>query len=240
MIQTIITYHCTRCDSPDIIKNGATPEGKQKFHCHACGRYGVLAPSERYSEERREEILRAYQERPSMRGISRIFGIARQTLARWLRRKDESLPDLADTLETVQAGDVLELDELWSFVHRKDNQRWVWIALCRRTRQIVAFFIGDRSEASCRQLWNRIPETYRACHTFSDFWEAYQKVFATGQHHPVGKDSGETAHVERWNNTLRQRIARFVRKTLSFSKLDFYHELVLRIFIINYNIICIS
>ena len=48
---------------------------------------------------------------------------------------------------------------------------------------------------------------------FSDFWDAYQKVFATGKHHSVGKDSGETAHVVRWNLTLRQRIARFVRKT---------------------------
>jgi hypothetical protein len=33
----------------------------------------------------------------------------------------------------------------------------------------------------------------------------------------MGKYTGETAHVEHWNNTLRQRLARFVRKTLSFS-----------------------
>jgi len=84
------------------------------------------------------------------------------------------------------------------------------------------------------------PEAYRRCRTFSDFWDAYQKVFATGKHQSVGKDSGETNHVERWNNTLRQRLARFVRKTLSFSKSDFYHELVLRLFIIRYNIECIS
>jgi insertion element IS1 protein InsB len=49
-----------------------------------------------------------------------------------------------------------------------------------------------------------------------------------------------TNHVEQWNNTLRQRIARFVPKTLSFSKIDFYHELVLRLFIIRYNIECVS
>jgi insertion element IS1 protein InsB len=116
----------------------------------------------------------------------------------------------------------------------------LWIALCRRTRQIVAFFIGDRSEASCRELWDRIPKAYRGRHIFSDFWDAYQKVFATGKHRSVGKESGETAHVERWNLTLRQRLARFVRKTLSFSKLDLYHELVLRMFIIVYKVGCIS
>jgi IS1 family transposase len=194
----------------------------------------------RYTPERKEEILRAYQERSSMRGIRRTFGVARKTLARWLKQKAKTLPEVAETLDPARADDVLELDELWSFVSSKDNQRWVWIALCRRTRQIVAFFVGDRSEASCRQLWERLPEAYRRCRTFSDFWDTYQKVFATGKHQSVGKESGETNHVERWNNTLRQRLARFVRKTLSFSKSDFYHELVLRLFIIRYNIECIS
>jgi insertion element IS1 protein InsB len=56
------------------------------------------------------------------------------------------------TLVEAQVEDVLELDELWSFVLKKANQRWVWGALCRRTRQIVAYFIGDRSEASCLHL----------------------------------------------------------------------------------------
>ncbi|MBK8984496.1 MAG: hypothetical protein IPM39_00200 [Chloroflexi bacterium] len=43
----------------------------------------------------------------------------------------------------------MELDELWSFVGQKENKRWIWIALCRRTRQVVSFFIGDRGEESC-------------------------------------------------------------------------------------------
>ncbi len=242
MIQLIVTKNCPECESDNIVKNGKDYKGNQKFHCHTCGTYGTLDATGRYTPERKEEILRAYQERPtrSVRGINRIFGVTRQTLASWLKEKAKTLPKVADTLAPVRPGDVPELDELWSFVYSKDNQRWVWIALCRRTRQIVAFFVGDRSEASCRELLNRIPKAYRGCHTFSDFWDAYQKVFATGKHHSVGKDSGETAHVERWNLTLRQRIARFVRKTLSFSKLDFFHELVLRMFIITYNVACIS
>ena len=109
-------------------------------------------------------------------------------------------------------------------------------SVCRRTRQIVAYVIGDRSEATCRQLWERIPEAYRHCHTFRDFWEACQLVFPEETHSSVGKDSGQTNHIERWNNTLRQRLARFVRKTLSFSKSDRFHELVLKIFIHHYNL----
>ncbi|MBN8586986.1 MAG: IS1 family transposase [Rhodothermia bacterium] len=118
------------------------------------------------------------------------------------KKKAQSLPGIVSTLVPAEKNDVLELDELWSFVCKKVQKRWVWIALCRRTRQVVSFHIGDRSEKTCRAFWNLIPENYRKCRSFSDFWEAYSTVIDTGKHQMVGKESGETAHVERWNNTL--------------------------------------
>lgn len=150
-------------------------------------------------------------------------------------KKATDLPELATTLVAGQADDVLELDELWSFVRRRTNKRWVWLALCRRTRQIVAYAIGDRSEATCRLLWQRIPASYRHGLLYTDFWDSYQKVLPDKQHRPVGKESGHTNHIERWNNTLRQRLARFVRKTLSFSKSEQMHEFCLRLFLYHYN-----
>jgi insertion element IS1 protein InsB len=48
---------------------------------------------------------------------------------------------------------------------------------CRRTRQIVAFVIGDRSVKTCHRLWNKNPDEYRQCLTFSEFLKAYQEVF---------------------------------------------------------------
>jgi IS1 family transposase len=130
---------------------------------------------------------------------------------------------------------VLELDELWSFVARRKNKKWVWLALCRRTRQIVAYAVGDRSEKTCRLLWERVPLALRRLLTFTDFWEAYQKVVPQDQHIPGGKGSGQTNHIERFNNTLRQRLARFVRQTLSFSKSEPMHENCLRLFLHHYN-----
>jgi IS1 family transposase len=195
-----------------------------------------VCPLDGYTDERKEEIIRAYQERPSMRGIERIFDVCRQTLSKWLKKKVENQPPLEETLMLVHEDDILELDELWSFVQNKNNQRWLWIALCRRTRQIVAYYIGDRSKKSCKKLWNNIPESYKKCYSFSDFWDAYEKVFPKELHQSVGKETGQTSHVERWNNTLRQRISRYVRKTLSFSKSDFFHGIVTRLFIYNYNL----
>jgi insertion element IS1 protein InsB len=130
----------------------------------------------------------------------------------------------------------MELDELWSFSAKKANKRWIWIALSRRTRQVVAYVVGDRSEATCPKLWSMVPRGYRTGKCYTDFWAAYAAVIPADRHAAVGKETGETAHVERWNHTLRQRLARFVRKTLSFSKCDEMHEVCLGLFIRRYNL----
>ena len=135
---------------------------------------------------------------------------------------------------------MLELDELWSFVGKKEQQRWVWLALCRRTRQVVAYWVGDRSKTSALQLWRRIPTDYARCRSFSDGYQAYRFMFDRERHQMMNKPTGETSHVERWFNTLRQRLARFTRKTLAFSKMDAFHEGLLRLFIYQYNLDCIS
>jgi insertion element IS1 protein InsB len=122
-------------------------------------------------------------------------------------------PDPEDAASTT-----LELDELWSLVLKKANHSWIWIALCRQTRQVVAYVVGDQSKMTCQRLWEAIAEGYRQGFCFTDFWGAYAAVIPATQHSAVGKVTGETDHVDRWNNTLRQRLTHFVRMTLSFSK----------------------
>jgi insertion element IS1 protein InsB len=155
-------------------------------------------------------------------------------------KKAEQLPPLKDTLVAPDPNDesatILELDELWSFVLKRKNQVWIWIALCRKTRQVVARAVGDRSEETCRELWNNVPDEYRKGHCFADFWKAYQAVIPEEQLTQVGKETGETAHVERWNCTLRQRLGRFVRETFSFSKIMPMHILCLDLFLHRYNL----
>lgn len=220
----------------NIVKNGHNKCGNQQYYCKDCGARRVLDPKHKYKQDDKESVLRTYKERASLRGLERIFDISRITVLAWLREYVQGLPTLRETLLPVDPDDVLELDEMCSFVFKKEKKRWIWTAISRKTRQIVAFVIGDRSEETCRQLWKRLPLAYRSLHTFSDFWRAYQNVFPKETHHSVGKETGETAHMERWYNTLRQRLARFVRKTLSFSKSDVYHHIVLKWFITEYNL----
>jgi insertion element IS1 protein InsB len=147
---------------------------------------------------------------------------------------------LSETLVAPDPDDpdatILELDELWSFVFKKANKVWIWIALWRKTRQVVARAVGDRSEKTCCELWNNIPDEYRQGHCFADFWQAYQAVIPKEQLTQVGKETGETAHIERWNCTLRQRLGRFIRETLSFSKLTRMHIICLDLFLHRYHL----
>jgi len=72
---------------------------------------------------------------------------------------------------------VLEGDELRSFVLRSKDKVWVWIAMNGESREIVASACGDRSENTCRILWDRVPSAYKEAIVFSDYWRAYKPSF---------------------------------------------------------------
>jgi len=61
----------------------------------------------------------------------------------------------------------------------------------RETREIVASACGDRSENTCRILWDRVPSAYKETIVFSDYWSAYRAVIPSEQQRPVGKETGK-------------------------------------------------
>ena len=148
-----------------------------------------------------------------------------------------TLSALESTLLPAEPGESLELDELWTFVrHRRRGVIWLWLALCRRTRQIVAYALGPRDDATARRLWARIPEAYRPGPLHTDHLESYHNVLPATQHQATYSKHGGTNHIERFNNTLRQRLGRLVRKTLSFSKCPQMHDIAIRLFLHRYNV----
>ncbi len=85
MITLIV--HCPHCGSDALVRNGRSPNGKQKYLCRACQRQSRENPvPHAYPEERREEILRAYEERSSLRGLERTFGVSRNTPIAWIKK----------------------------------------------------------------------------------------------------------------------------------------------------------
>jgi insertion element IS1 protein InsB len=130
-----------------------------------------------------------------------------------------------------------EADEMWSFVQKKANKQWIWLAMDATTRQIIAFHVGDRSRESAKALWASIPEVYQAHATFhTDQYEVYKGVIPAERHKAITKKARKTNHIERFNNTLRQRLSRLVRDTLSFSKKVENHIGAIKFFICHYNL----
>lgn len=120
MIQAIITYDCPDCGSLDLVRNGHDYKGSQEFHCKSRNRYGTLEAQKGYSQQRKDELKRAVLERSSLRGLARIFAMSRQTIMSWLQKWVYQVPDIARTLLPAEVNNVLELDELWSFVGNKE------------------------------------------------------------------------------------------------------------------------
>ena len=87
MISKVVVFHCPECDSTNVVKNGKNSAGSQQFLCKDCRKSAVMYPQNQRSQEEKDQILSAYHERPSMRGIARTFHISRDTLKKLLKKK---------------------------------------------------------------------------------------------------------------------------------------------------------
>ncbi|HEX8088344.1 MAG TPA: IS1 family transposase, partial [Blastocatellia bacterium] len=89
---------------------------------------------------------------------------------------------------------------------------------------------------SARKLWERIPALYQQQASFdTDDWKAYKEIIPASRHRVYAKGSGHTNIIERFNCTLRQRVSRLGRETLSFSKNLLNHIGAIKYFICHYN-----
>lgn len=104
--------NCYHCGGTQTRKHGKTRNGKQCPQCGGRGR-SVRENSDApgYTEAKKAQILRAYQERTSLRGLTRIFGVSRNTVSAGLK-KARNLPPLEATWRPSSLWTYFELDEL--------------------------------------------------------------------------------------------------------------------------------
>jgi insertion element IS1 protein InsB len=232
---------CPRCQLSHIKRNGHTYYGKQNYQCKLCDRQFVLR-NQTVSPDKQELVKSLLLERISLRGICRVLKVSLTWLINFIERLYLETPaDLQFASPSAAEIEIfcLEADELWSFVGEKQNKRWIWLVLERRTRQIIALHIGDRSQESARALWSKVPPAIKAqALVLTDCWDAYALAIPAGQHVACQKQSGQVSLIERFNCTLRQRVSRLVRKSLAFSKSDWFHEEAIKYFIAHYNLQC--
>ena len=136
------------------------------------------------------------------------------------------MTDLQQQLVTPIQNDSLEIDEL--VVRFGKKRRYLWIAVSRLSRHVIAYVLGDRSHKRLRQFWQRILPPYRRKLVYTDEYAVYTHVLRRWQHRLSPKGSGRTSVIEGLNNTWRNRVAGLVRKTVCVQSLpDLEHWLQL-------------
>jgi len=116
-----------------------------------------------------------------------------------------------------------ELDEMWSFVQNKKNQRWLWLAIDHETRAVLAYVFGQRKDKVFREL-KAMLEPFGIKTFYTDDWGSYERNLA-GFEHVISKRN--TQRIERKNLTFRTRIKRLCRKTICYSKCELMHDTVI-------------
>ncbi len=171
-----------------------------------------------------------------MRGIARFTQVSWSCLQDYVNQNLAHIPRQTKVSEKIPGRLVIECDEMWSFVDCKKNEVYIWLAIDRNSRKIIGCFVGDRTRKSAHNLRADLPEVYQQCtFAYTDFWQAYKTVIPQDHHRAVGKETGLTNHIERLNNTFRQRVSRLVRSSLSFSKKLNNHIGAIWYFIHGYN-----
>ena len=188
---------CPKCQSGVIKKNGTIHNGKQKYECLSCHRQFVENPENKVvSDDTKERIRRALLERVSLEGLCRIFDVSMPWLLQFMEKIYEGLPD--DLNATVHSHNekltviTTQIDEMWSYVGNKQNQQWLWMVIDVKSRQILAFHIGDRSKSSGEMLMKKLPEELKKKPFFTQTISQFtSKSFQKNNIDQLRKDQGK-------------------------------------------------
>ena len=120
-----------------------------------------------------------------------------------------------------------ELDEQWSYVGNKSNQRWLWYAVDHASNTVLAYTFGKRQDVVFKEL-KALLDPLGVNRYYTDDWGAYERHLEA-EKHQVGKRN--TQKIERKNLNWRTWIKRLARKTICFSKLEIIHDTVIGLLI---------
>ena len=239
--------HCPYCQGTDIVKHGTTPEGKQRYRCRECpecGRTFLLEyayPGQ--SQHVKQQILDMAMNSSGIRDTARVLRVSPTTVIKELKKEPDlqqvnhavlrHLPpeqvevDICCVEELAQRdGPESELDEMWSYVGKKANPRWLWHAIDHHSGTVLAYVFGQRKDTVFLQL-KTLLEPFGITRFYTDGWGAYAR-HVDPEKHAVGKQ--HTQKIESKHINLRIRIKRLVRRTICFSKTTTIHDLVIGLF----------
>jgi len=232
---------CPYCGSENVIKSGKDENGKQRFLCKEkdCPHTTFLNEYDNlgWDPEVKEKILQMTVNGNGTRAIARILGISTNTVTSELKKKETWIDQVnLDYIKRHQNScikiDVIpveevEMDEMWSFVHDKSQQYWLWWAIDHNTGEPLAYVMGPRKDSYLDEL-QKLLSPFDIDIVFSDDHYGYKthikdSIVITGKRN--------TQKIERKHLSLRTWCSRLVRKGIRFSKKHLMHRIVLGLII---------
>lgn len=156
-----------------LVKNGMS-HGTKQARCQRCHSSVSLSYGTAFYELQAAPALfvlavRALAEGNSLRATGRIVQIDKDTAADWLDRAAQQCRRVMLYLWRDLPITECQLDELWSFVHTKEQNlamavqaaasygdAWIWIAFAPVWRVVVAFVVGPRTQEQADLLLRRV------------------------------------------------------------------------------------
>jgi len=213
---------CPHCKDAKVIKNGTTKNKKQQYYCKSCnkrfiGNYTYRA----YFSDTNQNIILLTKEGLGIRSTARVLKISITTLLKRIVLIAQSIKP-----PIISTGKIYEVDEMRTYVKRKDKLIWIVYALERETKKVVGLNVGRRTNNTLVAVLNTV-KLSNPLAIYTDRLKHYKYLIDESIHKT--KRFG-TNHIERKNLSLRTHLKRLNRKTICFSRSKLVLISVLKIY----------
>ena len=204
------TKICPNCYSSRIIKNGRTKTQKQQYFCKKCyKRFLDFYTYQAYRSGIDNDIIALTKEGTGIRSIARLLKISPTTLLARIIAIAKKIVQ-----PSIPEGKIYQVDEMRTYVKRKDKLIWIVYALEKQTKNVVSFNIGRRTNQTLKKVITSL-ELSEARKIITDKLKNYKFLIRPEIHSTKFRGIN---HIERKNLTLRTHLKRLNRKTICFSK----------------------
>lgn len=225
-----IQVKCPHCHGSKVVKNGTKKTGRRNFLCRTCGKqfqqeYFYQGADPLVKPQVKSSLLHG----SGIRDCNKIYGVSAKCVLRLIINEGKKVKIQPKQKRYLR----IQIDELWSFVGKKDKKVWIFYAYAPETKEILAVTMGKRTAKQLRNLMRQIKYLKIKVDYFcTDDFKGFKPVLARFNH-LVGKKF--TKNIEGVNTAIRSKIARLHRKSTKFSKKLKYHWYLLKIFIFYFN-----
>ena len=216
------TKICPSCYSSKIVKNGKTKTKKQQYFCKNCNkRFLDFYTYQAYRYGINNDIIALTKEGAGIRSTARLLKISPTTLLTRIITIAKKVVQ-----PSIPKGKIYLVDEMRTYVKRKDKLIWIVYALEKQTKNVVSFNIGRRTNQTLKKVITSL-ELSEAEKIITDKLKKYNFLINPEIHSTKFRGIN---HIERKNLTLRTHLKRLNRKTICFSKSMVILNAILRIY----------